>query len=313
MSEDLNKFPFIGAAEELERCAKFDGAKEIYQKALEVANRPNAQSTIDKVTRIKTTAEEVKKQALEGITRVEEKARNKLKKIIKGKGMAIDLNPNDLKPLEEVQEAMPPIDARDYVRMKEDILARGVQVPLVVLDGTNEIICGYNRWRAAKDAKLEVVPGYVAEMTREEAIVYAIKDNLNRRHMTMAEKTSMVQELLKRRGKQTVGRPRKEVVAKRKEGLPITIRGIADAVGVNKNTVVEIGKRIVWNPYNSPKLSSFFIEKIPVKFREVKGNLWHDLKDEILEKVPSTLENLNLSEEDKVRAEITFYVKRKEK
>lgn len=198
--------------------------------------------------------------------------------------------------------------------MADDIKDRGVQVPLVVLNETFEIICGFNRWRAAKEVGLDVVPAYVAVMTREEAIKYAIKDNLNRRHLTMTEKTGLVVILLKKRGKRTVGRPTRlesEKIKKAKEeGLPVTIRDIADIVGVSSGTVKKEMKSIGQN--DQLKQRAFFLEKVPNKFPEVRGDRLDELVSLISSKMAVVADNLGLTEQDKVRAELTFFIKRKE-
>jgi len=310
-----NRFPLFGIAEQLEKASKLEGAKEIYQKALEVSQSNKSSQIIEKVGSVGVTSLEIKKEAEEGIQRVEEKMRGKLKKIIKGKGLAIDIEVDKLIPFKEVQELIPPIDARDFNRVASDIKDRGVQVPLVVLSDTFEIICGFNRWRAAKAAGLEVVPAYIASMTREEAIKYAIKDNLNRRHLTMAEKTNLVVVLLQKRGKRTVGRPTKleaEKIKKAKEdGFPVTIKDISEVVNVAPGTVKKVQKEIGQND-QLPKPRLYFLEKVPHKFPEVRGDRFGELIELIRTKMDVIADNLELTENDKVRAELTFFVKRKE-
>ena len=311
-----NIFPLLGIAEQLEKASKLEGAKEIYQKALDVSLSSKGQEIVDSIVIPTIVVSDIKKEAEDGIVRVEEKMRDKLKQIIKGKGLAIDMEVNKLLPFKEVQDFMPPIDIRDFKRLVEDIKVRGVQVPLVILNDTFEIICGFNRWRAAKEVGLDIVPAYIATMSREEAVRYATLDNLNRRHLTMEEKTGMVRLLLQRRGKRTVGRPKateiKKIKGANEKGIPITIQGISDATGVSVRKIKYENKEMVHPCTINPKPHSFFIEKIPHRFPEVKGDQLNELVEIMQTKLAILLDNLNLTDKDKVRAEVTFFVKRKE-
>lgn len=310
----VKKFPLFGIAEQLEKASKLDGAKEIYQKALEVSSSSKGQQVVDNFSS-NLLVEDVKKEAQAGIERVEEKMRGKLKKIIKGRGLAIDVEVDKLKPLKEVQDLMPAISVRDFKRMAVDIRERGVQVPLVILNDSFEIICGFNRWRAAKSCDLPIVPAFIADMSREEAIKYAIQDNLNRRHMTMEEKTGLARILLQKRGKRTVGRPKQVDADKLKEakeeGFPLTIRDIADVTGLSKSKVDREEKKMS-QMGQFPKPKTFCLEKESHRFPEVKGDQLQELVEIIQTKVELLVSNLNLTIEDKIRAEITFFVKRKE-
>lgn len=306
-----SKFPLFGIAEQLEKASKLEGAKEIYQKALEVSTSKDGQRKVDNVMTASIPVAEIKKVAEESIERVEEKMRNNLKKIVKGKGLAIDVEVDKLQPFKEVQDIMPAIDHRDFQRMAVDIKERGVQVPLVILSDTFEIICGYNRWRAAKEADLDVVPAYLAYMERDAAIKYALKDNLNRRHLTMAEKTGLVRELLRRRGKRTVGRPKtaeaEKIKKAKEEGFPVTLREIADTVGVSERTVDKIAATC-----GISKPRAYSLEKIPMRFPEVRGDELEDLVDLIQKRLDLEVAKLNIEHNDKIRAELTFYIKWKE-
>jgi len=97
--------------------------------------------------------------------------------------------------------------------MVESIKTNGVMVPIIVRpldDYTYEILSGHNRFEAAKEAGLEVVPGIIRRnLTDEEAWIIAIETNLLQRsfsdmkHSERALALFTHHEAIKKQGRRT--------------------------------------------------------------------------------------------------------------
>lgn len=88
----------------------------------------------------------------------------------------------------------------DFAKLKEDIKARGVLVPLVAMkDGT--LLAGHNRLRAAREIGVEKVPVQWVEdeLSRKDQEGFVIKDNVIRRQLSATDKEFLI---LSRYGKQ---------------------------------------------------------------------------------------------------------------
>lgn len=84
----------------------------------------------------------------------------------------------------------------DFAKLKEDIKARGVLVPLVAMkDGT--LLAGHNRLRAAREIGVEKVPVQWVEdeLSRKDQEGFVIKDNVLRRQLSAQEKESLILSL----------------------------------------------------------------------------------------------------------------------
>lgn len=98
---------------------------------------------------------------------------------------------------------------RDLV---DSIREQGIYFPLAVMkrtDGDYEIICGHRRLEAAKMAGLYEVPVMVLELTRDEAVIMLVDDNLTKRaEILPSEKAfayKMKLEALRHQGERTSG------------------------------------------------------------------------------------------------------------
>lgn len=85
--------------------------------------------------------------------------------------------------------------------LKDSILEYGIIQPLVVRKSIKgyQIVVGERRFRAAKEAKLEVVPAIVKELTDEKMMELALLENLQREDLTPIEEahayTNLINEL----------------------------------------------------------------------------------------------------------------------
>ena len=88
------------------------------------------------------------------------------------------------------------LGGEDFEKLKADIQARGILVPLVAMkDGT--LLAGHNRLRAAKQIGLEKIPVQWVEddLSRKDQEGFVIKDNVLRRQLSAEEKESLIVSL----------------------------------------------------------------------------------------------------------------------
>ena len=98
----------------------------------------------------------------------------------------------------------------DQMEMLVDsIKAKGIIEPLIVRpdgSGEYEIISGHRRFHACKKLGLKMIPCYVSEMSREDAIVVLVDSNLYRDGLLPSEKAfayKMKWDAVKHQGKRT--------------------------------------------------------------------------------------------------------------
>jgi len=140
-----------------------------------------------------------------------------------------------------------PLPADELARFKDDIQARGILVPLVIVpaarntDGTalNEggrILAGHNRRTAALALGMETVPvQYVDEvLTPEQERRFIVADNVLRRHLDASHKAALLAELFPEYFNGAGAPGRKKESGHRD---PISAPAIARAVGVSPETV----------------------------------------------------------------------------
>lgn len=101
--------------------------------------------------------------------------------------------------LMQVQKLMP-YDPADLKNLREDIERNGIRNALDVYrgeDGRMLVLGGATRLKIALDLRHARVPIRVLSMPPEEREAFAIQDNLNRRHLTSAQRTLLVGHLLR--------------------------------------------------------------------------------------------------------------------
>jgi len=110
-------------------------------------------------------------------------------------------SPNALKVDEEFSSLMPTPSEEEYKALLADVKARGVQEPIVVAVATQgvedyTVIDGHTRLRAALEAGVELVPvRLVSWESRDEALLYAKRINLHRRHLDDRQKCLAIADL----------------------------------------------------------------------------------------------------------------------
>lgn len=102
-------------------------------------------------------------------------------------------------------------DDAEMDALTESIRENGVLAPLLVRPlnnrkGEYEIVSGHRRMRAAERAGLRVVPAFVAELDRADAVIMMVDSNLHREHLLPSEKAfayKLKLEAMKQQGKRT--------------------------------------------------------------------------------------------------------------
>jgi len=104
-----------------------------------------------------------------------------------------DLRPNPYQPRKTFQQET--ID-----ELKASILEHGILQPLVVRKSIKgyEIVVGERRFRAAKEAKLEVVPAVVRELSEQQMMELAVLENLQREDLNPIEEGQAYQTLMEK-------------------------------------------------------------------------------------------------------------------
>ena len=104
-----------------------------------------------------------------------------------------DLRPNPYQPRKTFQQET--ID-----ELKASILEHGILQPLVVRKSIKgyEIVVGERRFRAAKEAKLEVVPAVVRELSEQQMMELAVLENLQREDLNPIEEGQAYQTLIEK-------------------------------------------------------------------------------------------------------------------
>lgn len=124
----------------------------------------------------------------------------------------------------------PMIGGEEYQALKRDIVEHGQREPVIVVDGV--VVDGRNRLRACRELGLEPV---VRELTAAEAgDVHAlvISLNLHRRHLTAAERGSLLAAYMERIGAGKKQGKRTD----RGQGTSASIAEVARDLGINERT-----------------------------------------------------------------------------
>lgn len=122
-------------------------------------------------------------------------------------------------------QLLPPLSAEDYAALEADIIERGVLVP-VEYDEAGNILDGHHRVQICESLGLVDWPRFVRKgLSEEEKRAHARALNLNRRHLTTAQKRDIIEAQLK-------------------ETPSISSRAIAAQMGVSHNTVRSVRARL---------------------------------------------------------------------
>ena len=85
------------------------------------------------------------------------------------------IDPKKLKPHPLNESLIPPMTPEEFEALVEDVKEKGVLQPLEVQKGTNFILDGRNRWKAALRANLESIPYREVDVPEEEVPLYILE------------------------------------------------------------------------------------------------------------------------------------------
>jgi len=102
----------------------------------------------------------------------------------------------DIKEKEEYRSLLPPLQIEEYVRLREDIQQKGIQIPLII-NSNKELLDGYTRLRIARELGIQNIPCIVKNATSElEEQAYILTINIQRRHLNIAQKAELALKLM---------------------------------------------------------------------------------------------------------------------
>lgn len=116
------------------------------------------------------------------------------------------LNPDLLHPFEN--NPFQSVDENEYNELRDSVMEFGIITPLIVnkVDKGFEIISGHRRWQIAKELNLDVIPVYVKDFSKEEAVINFVDCNLSREKILPSEKArayKMKHDAMKKQGART--------------------------------------------------------------------------------------------------------------
>jgi ParB-like chromosome segregation protein Spo0J len=134
---------------------------------------------------------------------------------------------------------LPPLPPQEYAQLRDSIRERGVLQPILITTD-HLIIDGHERWKAIRELGLATYPlRIMSNLSDAERKELAIRLNVERRHLSRAERQRLLEMILKESpskstrevadllkiGKSTVSRARQVVGAGVPGGTPATISG----------------------------------------------------------------------------------------
>jgi ParB-like chromosome segregation protein Spo0J len=94
-----------------------------------------------------------------------------------------------LPPVHPLAELLPRLNAHDRARLREDVEAHGVLVPVTIFAG--RLLDGRHRLQAARDAGVMTVPAVELRGTMADALAFVMSHNVNRRHLSGSQRALM--------------------------------------------------------------------------------------------------------------------------
>jgi len=94
-------------------------------------------------------------------------------------------------------QLFPDLTPEEYNELKEDIISRGVQIP-IELDDIGNVLDGHNRLKICKELGISDYPTITRfDLTEEEKKLHIRKLNLARRHLSQDQKRKLINQQLK--------------------------------------------------------------------------------------------------------------------
>lgn len=96
-------------------------------------------------------------------------------------------------------QLLPELTEDEYAALRDDIAARGVQVPIEIDDASGDILDGHHRLRACEELGITNYPVVRRAIVSEDAkITHVLSLNLNRRHLNREQRRELIERLIRR-------------------------------------------------------------------------------------------------------------------
>ena len=106
------------------------------------------------------------------------------------------MNINNIKVNEEYEKLVPPLSKEDYTNLKESIIKDGVLYP-VIINQEKVLLDGHHRLKICKENNIQTIETIFKTFPNQlDEKEFVISSNLNRRHLTTAQKADMGLEIL---------------------------------------------------------------------------------------------------------------------
>ena len=146
---------------------------------------------------------------------------------------------HEIKIDREFRDLIPPLTNSEEDQLEQNIMIEGIRDPLVVWDET--LVDGHHRLEIAKKRGLKFNVVKIRFASRNDAIIWIVKNQIGRRNLESIDKVALVLRMegaLKEKAKaQQIRKPSDSVSANSPEQKPIDVREeVAAAVNMGSNT-----------------------------------------------------------------------------
>ena len=102
-----------------------------------------------------------------------------------------DIKPNSMQPRQT-------FDPELIEELAASIEAYGVIQPIILTKAARgyELVAGERRWRAARKAGLKTIPAIIREVTKEEIVLFALIENIQRENLNTIEEASAFRTII---------------------------------------------------------------------------------------------------------------------
>lgn len=112
-------------------------------------------------------------------------------------GKAVELSIDEISPNRD--QPRKEFDIASLQELSDSISQHGVLQPILVrpiINGGYQLVAGERRWRASMMAGLTTIPAVIREMTDNEAMEYALIENLQRQDLNPIEEAEGIKQLM---------------------------------------------------------------------------------------------------------------------
>ncbi len=151
--------------------------------------------------------------------------------------------PHDLKPHPLNINLVPEMSPQEFEALKGDIAEKGIRQPLEVLKGTNLILDGRNRWKAAVELGVEV-PYVELEVSEDQVALYVLERVPTHRSLPPSVRAALAAEWVEAmRPHVKRGRPEKGVKNNTFfQSGDLTEKGGKNSTSENESHTVQVGR-----------------------------------------------------------------------